>query len=528
MPGTWTRRSFLELVGQAGGSVALYSAMRTLELQAAEPASPFAPAGRAPHNTKVLILGAGLAGLSAAYELQKLGYDTEVLEARTRIGGRCISVRRGFASEEEGATAGQTCSYDEGLYLNAGPMRIPHTHTATLDYCRELGVGVEMFTSLNEAAYVHQSKPADPAFGKMRLREFKADWRGYTAELLAKAIAPETLDKPLTKEDCQRIVDWLRLDGGLDPALHYASTGRRGFKVFPGAGEAGGMPTDAATLAQIVHTNFGGSLNGDLLLQNPMFQIVGGTDRLASALATRVKNVKLGAEVMAIEQPDGHVRVRYKDASGVHQTDGAYCICTLPLVLLKDVALDVNPELGVAIKSVGYASAGKIGIQFKRRFWEEDEGIFNGVTRTDLELSQIVYPAYGFLQKKGILIGYYHNGRNAEAMGDRVPAERLSRAMEMGAQIHPQYPAEFENAFSIAWQKVRFSKGAWAQITEEMRKGEMYRTLLKPDRGFYLSGDYLTYANAWMQGAFQSSRSVVTALHERASRGAATAAAAMQ
>jgi monoamine oxidase len=97
--------------------------------------------------------------------------------------------------------------------------------------------------------------------------------------------------------------------------------------------------------------------------------------------------------------------------------------------------------------------------------------------------------------------------------------------MEMGAQIHPQYPAEFENAFSIAWQKVRFSKGAWAQITEEMRKGEMYRTLLKPDRGFYLSGDYLTYANAWMQGAFQSSRSVVTALHERASRGAATAAA---
>src|SRR5215471_21172891 len=157
MRGTWTRRSFLELVGQAGGTVALYSAMRTLDLQAAEPASPFAPIGRAPHGTKVVILGAGLAGLSAAYELQKLGYETEVLEARTRIGGRCISVRRGFASEEEGPTAGQTCAFDEGLYLNAGSMRVPHTHTATLDYCRELGVGVEMFTSLNEAAYVHQS-----------------------------------------------------------------------------------------------------------------------------------------------------------------------------------------------------------------------------------------------------------------------------------------------------------------------------------------------------------------------------------
>jgi len=505
-------------VGQAGGSVALYSAMRTLDLQAAEPANPFAPVGRAPRNTKVLILGAGMAGLSTAYELQKLGYETELLEARTRIGGRCISVRRGFVSEEEGPTAGQTCAFDEGLYLNAGPMRIPHTHTATLDYCRELGVGVEMFTSLNEAAYVHQSKPADPACGKMRLREVKADWRGYTSELLAKAIAPETLDKPLTKEDGQRIIEWLKQDGGLDANLHYAPSGRRGYRVYPGAGENGGIPTDAVTLAQLIHGNFGGSLNSDLLLQNPMFQIVGGTDRLAAALAARVKNVKLGAEVKAIEQPDGRIRVRYKDASGEHQTEAAFCVCTLGLSLLKDVTLDVSPELSTAIKSVGYASAGKIGIQFKRRFWEEDEGIFNGVTRTDLELSQIVYPAYGFLQKKGILIGYYHNGRNADLMGDRVPKERLATAMELGAQIHPQYPAEFENAFSIAWQKVRYSKGAWAQITEEMRKGDTYRTLLRPDRNLYLAGDYLTYANAWMQGAFQSSRSVVTTLHERASR----------
>jgi monoamine oxidase len=525
MPGTWTRRSFLELVGQAGGSVALYSAMRTLELQAAEPASPFAPFGRAPHNTKVLILGAGLAGLSTAYELQKLGYDTEVLEARTRIGGRCISIRRGFQSEEEGPTAGQTCNFDEGLYLNAGPMRVPHTHTATLDYCRELGVAVEMFTSLNEAAYVHQSNPVDPACAKMRVREVKADWRGYTSELLAKALAPETLDKPLSKEDTARLVSWLRLDGGLDPEFHYKSGERRGFRDFPGAGEHGGIPTDPVTLVQLIHTNFGGSLNSELPLQNPMFQIVGGTDRLASALASRVKNVKLGAEVMAIEQPDGRVRVRYRDAAGTHQTDAVYCVCTLPLVQLKDVTLDVSPELATAIKSVGYASAGKIGIQFKRRFWEEDEGIFNGITRTDLDIAQIVYPAYGFLQKKGIVIGYYHNGARADVMGDRVPSERLAKAMEMGAQIHPQYPAEYENAFSIAWQKVRYSKGAWAQITEEMRKGNTYRTLLRPDRNFYLAGDYLTYNNAWMQGAFQSGRAVVSTLHERASRETTTAPA---
>jgi monoamine oxidase len=524
MPGILTRRSFLEIVGQAGGSAALYSAMRTLDLQAAEPAAPFAPLGRAPHGTRVLILGAGIAGLTTAYELQKLGYDTEVLEAKTRVGGRCVTVRGGFASEEEGPTAGQKCGFDDGVYLNAGPMRIPHTQTATLDYCRELNVAVEMFTSVNDAAYVHQSKPADPSCGKMRLREVKADWRGYTSEMLAKALAPETLDKPLTKEDGQRIVDWLRFDGGLNDKLQYVPSGRRGYRVYPGAGELAGVTTDAVTLAQLIHTNFSGALNTDLLLQNTMFQVSGGTDRIAAALASRVKNVKLGAEVLAIEQPDGRVRVRYKDASGVHETEGSYVVCTLPLVLLKDVALDVNPALRDAIKSVPYASAGKIGLQFKRRFWEEDEGIFGGITRTDLEISQVVYPHYGFLGKKGMVIGYYHNGNNATVMGDRLPAERLQRAIDQGSQIHPQYPAEFDNAFSIAWQKVRYSKGAWAQISEEMRKGETYRTLLRPDRGFYLAGDYLTYANAWMQGAFQSSRVVVSSLHERASRESSVAA----
>jgi monoamine oxidase len=531
MPGTFeplTRRSFLELVGQAGGSVALYSAMRALDLQAAEPDAPFAPAGRAPHGTRVLILGAGITGLTAAYELQKLGYDTEILEARTRVGGRCITARRGFVSEEDGPTAGQTCAFDEGLYLNVGPMRIPHTHATTLDYCRELDVAVEMFTSVNEAAYIHQSNPSEPRCGKLRLREVKADWRGYTSELLAKALSPESLDRPLSKEDGQRIVDWLRYDGGLNDKLQYVPSGRRGYRIAPGAGELEGIPTDAVTLAQLIHTNFAGSLTTDLMLQSPMFQVVGGTDRLASALAAHVRNVKLGADVVAIEQPEGRVRVRYRDASGLHETGATYCICTLPLVLLKDVTLDVTPALREAIRNVGYASAGKVGIQFKRRFWEEDEGIFSGITKTDLEISQIVYPSYGFLGRKGILIGYYHVGGNAATMGDLPPAERQARAIDQGSQIHPQYRKEFDNAFSIAWQKVRYSKGSWAQISEEMRKSGTYRTLLHPDRAFYLAGDYLTYANAWMQGAFQSARAVVSSLHARASREAASTSASFR
>ena len=125
-----TRRAFLERVGQTGGVAALDGAMRALQVGAAPVSMAFAPVGRAPRGMKVLVLGAGLSGLASAWELQKLGYDVHVLEGRARTGGRCLTIRRGVASEEAGTPA-QTCAFDEPLYLNAGPARIPHHHKTT-------------------------------------------------------------------------------------------------------------------------------------------------------------------------------------------------------------------------------------------------------------------------------------------------------------------------------------------------------------------------------------------------------------
>jgi monoamine oxidase len=261
-----------------------------------------------------------------------------------------------------------------------------------------------------------------------------------------------------------------------------------------------------------------------LNLQTPMFQPVGGMDHIAKALAARVPHIRYGAEVQAIEQPAGRVRVKYRDvASGTtHVIEGAYCVSALPLTIMRKLELDVAPEMKLAIGAVNYATAGKIGLQFKRRFWEEDDGIYGGITKTDQEISQILYPNYGFLSKKGVLVGYYQNGQQARTTGDLAPADRLLKALEQGGKIHPQYAKEFETSFSIAWHRVPWQQGSWAQFTEAQRRSE-YQRLLQPDRALYLAGDHLTYSIAWMQGAFESARSVVTAVHERASRDAAAA-----
>ena len=517
------RRQFLELIGRAGGAAAVYSAMGALDLHATDKTPPFAPIGRAPNGTRVIVLGAGLAGLTAAYELQKLGYECEVLEARTRAGGRACTVRRGFLSEEVPPTDGQMCAFDEGLYFNPGPMRIPNTHTVTLAYCRELGVPLEMFTTVNEAAYVHSSSVTDEATSKMRLRELRTDWRGATAELLAKAVSQNALDADLTADDKARLLLWLRSDGDLDAAFRYHGSARRGYEDLPDAGEAAGLVADPVTLTRLLRTTYSGAVTtSELWYQTPMFQPVGGMDRLPAALAARVRNLKLGAEVVAIEQPEGRVRVRYRDASGFHQTEAQYAICTLPLSILRNLAIDVAPNTRAAVAQVEYMSVGKMGLQFKRRFWEEDESIYSGVTTTDMDITQIVYPSYGYHSQKGVLIGYYQNSKIdhsfAIKMGKRTPADRLTVALDQGSRIHPQYHQEFETGFSVAWENVKYSSGGWALWTDETRKSATYRALCRPDRGLYFAGDHVSYTTSWMQGALQSARAVADSIHQRANR----------
>ena len=425
---------------------------------------------------------------------------------------------------EEAGTPPQTATFDPDLYLNAGAARIPHHHTTTLDYRRELGVAIEPFCSVNEAAYLYQSNAA-PAGQRLRLREVRTDWRGQTSELLAKAVSRDAIDRPMTAEDRERLLEWLRLEGGLTADLHYASSPRRGYTTPPGVGAATPVVGDPLAFEDLLRTGFGRYLATEINMQTPMFQVVGGTDGIVRALAARAGQVTLGAQVQAIEQPAGKVRVRYTIDGDARQTEGAFCISTLPLTLLREVPVDVSPELRAAVAAIGYSSAGKIGLQFSRRFWEEDEGIFGGITRTDQEITQILYPSTGYLSRKGVLVGYYQTGAVAGPMGERTPAGRLQCALDQGAVIHPQYKTTFENAFSIAWQKVAYSKGGWATFTEAQRKNE-YLTLQKPDGAVYLAGDYTTNMSGWMAGALESARSVVKAIHERALRSSTVAPAA--
>ncbi len=483
----------------------------------AAPAHPFKLEGRV-KGVEVLILGAGLAGMAAAYELGKLGYKCTILEARERAGGRCWSIRRGSVNTETGQPV-HTANFDEGQYFNAGPSRIPHHHALTLHYCKELSVPIQVYSNVNENAYYFSEGKGPLSNRKIRMREVHNDMRGWTAELLAKTVNGWK-EGGMTKEDTLKVIEYLRAEGGLDIDKLYKASARRGYIESPGAGDREGRIGDPHSLLELLQS---GLLDPDFYnvaeytyeLQGTLFQATGGMDRIAAAFEQRVgAQIRYHAEVSSIRNLERGVKVVYKDKTGEKTIESDLCICTIPLPVLSNIDHNFSSNASRAIDSVVYMPTGKIGLQFRRRFWEEDEGIYGGITHTNNQLTQVFYPSYDYLNGKGILIGYYNFNEKAIATGNLSYQQREALALDKGSLIHPQYRQEFETSFSVSWHKTKYNLGGWALYSPEERRS-LYKPLLEPDKQVYFAGEHMTYLNAWMAGALESARSVVAAVHSR-------------
>jgi monoamine oxidase len=518
------RRDLLALIGTIAGSSAMYQAMTSLGF-ASESAykGPLKLTGD-PKGASVLILGAGLAGMTAALELRKAGYKVQILEFNSRAGGRNWTIRGGDSFTELGGFK-QTCEFEQGLYINPGPWRIPYHHRALLDYCRRLKVVLEPFIQLNHNAYLHAARAFD---GKpQRIRSIKADFQGQVSELLAKVTQQGRLDETVTKEDQEILLQSLRSWGALDRDYKYnanlKSAEFRGYARDPGGGlSADPLPSDPISLSEVLRSQLWRYLRSfaNYEFQTTLFQPVGGMDMIGKAFAREVGDlIRTNAKVTQIQQNSSGVTVTYVDtanASAVQQVTADWCVCTIPLSILSQLPVDVSAPMKNAIDAVPYAASVKIGLQFKRRFWEEDEAIYGGISYTDLPIRQIAYPNYNFNRGgRGVLLGaYMFQDANSYEFTAMTPAERVASAVEFGASIHPQYKAEFETGVAVAWHRVPFTLGCAGQWSEAGR-AEHYRNLCQIDGRIVLAGEHASELPAWQEGAILSSLDAIARLHER-------------
>lgn len=533
----FSRRKFLTNVARVGGYTALYGTMEALGLMPspanAKPVN-FEPLHRHGRGTgkKIIILGAGLAGLTTAYEMSKAGYQCTILEARKRPGGRNWTVRGGDTETETDGVS-QTCMFDRGQYLNAGPARIPQHHV-TLDYCRELGVPIEVFTNANADAYLYYEDVGPLSSTKVRHRTAKADIYGYTSELLAKATNQGALDGDIGVDDKALLLEYLSQFGALNQSngYRYEGTDRRGYRVPPGAGnQVGEVDLPPYGFSELLESTFGYYFDFEFSWNQAMlmYQPVGGMDQIAYALEKAVKElgtrIIYDAKVEGIYNTSEGVEVDFARGSEFSRAMGGdYCVCTIPLQILKNIPNNFAPEFADALSVPFPISTGKIGLQYRRRFWEEDDKIFGGITPTNvgdaegLGLNTIWYPSSGYLGQKGVLVGYYNFVTTADNYAALPPEERETRALIEGAKIHgAPYLDEFENSFSVSWAKTQYSEGGWVAwpTDDEGNRVLEYDLLNHPDGNVYLAGDGLSYYIAWQAGAFESARKVAMAIHER-------------
>ena len=340
-----SRRDLLSLIGTVAGSAAMYHAMTSLGFAADSAYKGPIKLGGDVKGASVLILGAGLAGMTAALELRKAGYKVQVLEFNSRAGGRNWTLRGGDKFTELGGFT-QTCAFEPGLYLNPGPWRIPYHHRAVLDYCKRLNVALEPFVELNHNALLHASS----AFGgqPQRIRDVQTDFQGQIAELLTKATAQGKLDEAVSAEDKEILLQALRSWGALDQNYAYKanliSAEFRGYAKGPGGGlGAAPIPGEPIDLSDILKSRLWRYLQNFSmhLFQTTMFQPVGGMDMIGKAFAREIGDlIRYDAKVTRIAQDDRGVTVTYDR----RQSSGGRADGTGRLVCLHHSAFHSQPD----------------------------------------------------------------------------------------------------------------------------------------------------------------------------------------
>ena len=525
------RREFLENIGKAAGSTAMIRAMIAMGIgvgvSSCGSSSAESPATQMNSNTQpisvgsysspksarpgdwpansgagksVVILGAGIAGMTSAFELQKLGYSVSILEATNRAGGRNITIRSGDVVNE--LTSSQTCNFDVNgeLYFNPGPARIAHHHEFLIGYCREFNVLLENFTNDNRAALLHSASAfgGNPQVAKTVI----ADIRGNISSLLASAINQNALDQTLTSDDKANILSMLINYGDLDSNYSYSGSSRAGFSGQENTGSRDrGTQITVKNLSDLVADSFLQSRRINFSegsnQQPSMLQPIGGMDKIATAFRDRVASViTYGAEVKEIRKVSNGAKILYEKNGIQVEHNADYCICTIPTTVLRDIPNDFSGAHEAEINSFIYSNAAKLAFQ-SRRFWEQDHSIFGGISWTNQDITQIWYPSNALGSTNGIIIGAYIWGSSASTnFSNQSPQQRINSASLQGNNLHSEYQSEVSKGISVAWRNIPFQLGAYGLSSAS--------TLLNPDDNIIFAGEHLSILKGWQEGAILS------------------------
>ncbi|HEX6039798.1 NAD(P)/FAD-dependent oxidoreductase [Longimicrobium sp.] len=468
-------------------------------------------------RTRVVVIGAGLAGLAAALELVREGVEVRVLEARGRPGGRVHTLRDPF---------------DDGLYAEAGAVFVPGDHATTQRFAREYGVALQpvaedgrgrasrVFVAGQSIRLGTGETPRWPVPLKPREASLTpGELRSLYLDPVVSAIGDP--EHPLWPGDAA-----LRFDGMTMEQLllrRGASPGAIGLMRLGYLDEWGdgiGAISALALLRDLAVNRGGGT-----------YRVEGGTDRLPAAMAARLGDaVRYDAPVTAIEVRRNRPRVEYRANGRTRRIVAEHVICAIPFTVLRGLRMD--PQLPgpqrAAVTQLPATSVTRVYLQMRERVWNPDEGT---AVATDLPIRLTAQASAGQPGGREVIEAFV-TGAHARALA-RLPADEcVRRVREQVARIVPGAEAAVERAAVYAWDLDPWARGDYAWF----RPGQL-RTFLPhlaaPAGRIHFAGDQTSARPGWMQGALDSgiraAREVMDALGsgrraraQRPSAGAAT------
>ena len=446
---------------------------------------------------KVIIIGAGLAGLSAAYELTEAGHEVTVLEARTRPGGRVHTLRDPFA---------------EGLYAEAGATRIPNHHHFTLKYAELFGLTLDPFQppQLPSVYYVCgkriQVKPGQKVewpydlTAEERTLGVSGMRQKYIWSMLSELgdVTNPTWPTPetLKKYDHLNRSDFWRSRGASKEAVALLSLG--------------GIDDRVETWSTLFMLR-NAALNQKLV---QYYKIKGGTDLLPKAFAARLsEKIRYAAPVVRIEHSARVVNVVCLNAGAHHTFTGDYLICAVPFTVQKNI--EVAPAFSVekqkAIEQLPYLSASKIFLQSKKRFWLSDG--LSGFATTDLPISQVWDATHKQPGVRGILQAFPISLHSRRITG-MAEQQRINFALDQVEMIYPGMRENFEGGVTTCWDEDEWARGASAYY-----KPGQFSSLLphvaRPEGRIHFAGEHTSvWIDGWMQGALESGNRVAREVND--------------
>lgn len=437
---------------------------------------------------RVVVIGAGLAGLSAGYQLTRAGLDVTILEARMRPGGRVHTLREPFA---------------DGLHAEAGAMFIPDAHDLTMHYARVLRLPlVPIPLSRRSPVYYIQGKRIDPGRGlsidwpvTLSPEEKRLGLAGMTEKYLIPVLSemgnPRSINWPpesLKKYDRMTYAEFLKDRGASRDALRLL---RLNDADLTGDG------VDSVSALMVLRE---AALNQNV---ETLYTIRGGTDLLPTALAARMSGrVRYGAPVVKIDHSSRGVGVSISTPQGKETLEAEYLICTIPFSVLKGI--EISPFLSSAkrraISELPYTSAARVYLQSRSEFWTS-EGL--GISAyTDLPIMAIVNSTLNQPGTRGILESY-SAGENARRITAKTESDRISFTLEQMSKVYPAISKNFEGGASVGWDEDRWARGAYAWF-KPGQMSEFLPQVAKVEGRIHFAGEHTSAWPGWMQGAFQS------------------------